>query len=1121
MIDRALLERLRSITDFSELKIFLTDELGWPLADYEFEDLTFEYSPEEIGLDEKNAAKIQSIRRMRSLSVDQPWGIFFVEFEKKNLPVEALRRILSHVAIRGRNSRTKKDQQRWNVDDLLFISNIGTSVQRSISLAHFSSPKITGSLPVLKVVSWDSSDAVLHLDEVLSGLRVNLSWPDDETDINSWRENWTAAFTLKHKEVISTSQVLASRLASLARETRNRIVRLLELEIDSGPLHLLFKDFKKALIHDLDESSFADMYAQTLAYGLLATRLASPSNNLVGDFDIEINTSSFIHELMSSLLHAAGKNSGETIHGRLDFDELGVNEVVDLLNVSNLDSILRNFGDRRKEEDPVVHFYEDFLKEYDPNQRIERGVFYTPRSVVRYIVTGAHRMLKSEFGLEHGLADTSSWEEVAARIEGLNIPDGLDPASPFVNVLDPALGTGTFLVEVIDVIEEELKTRWRISGNSPNEIKELWIDYVDRYLLRRLNGFEIMMAPFVISHLKLGLRLFESGYKFSSKTQINIHLTNALEEAENQNNQLEGISPILATEVRLTNEAKEHGVFTVIVGNPPYSSISRNKNKFIDLAVGRYSETDEGPIKERSNRNHLQDDYVKFIALCHVALEKSGAGVLTLISNSSFLSGAWTRGMRYQLVKSFNRIEIMDLHGGKGFIRSTSDDDENVFDIMQSVAISTFVKSRLENCHIQYSEIIGSREKKFADLSSYQSHQAPSSPVNPETGNQWSFRPFNDEGKSEWSQFISLEEVFREWGDGAKTNRDGLAVAFTRDELNRKILDFANLEISDSEIEEAYRFGSNYQWKTQSVRQRFAATKLQQEDVKRYAYRPFDVRYVFWHSDIVFNRRGRKLDSLASNNDNLGLLFSRTTTKDSYSNIFVCDAIPDMQILFNTKVAPLFGQADESKLFEEESCNLSDFFVSRIGDAIGRNSSQVLTPNSIFQYIYAVLYSPAYRSKYIEFLRMEIPRIPLPSSVEVFSELSNLGSQLIDLHLLRGDFSNDESKISLLTSELPLVGKIQRHENTVFIGTTKTEKSMAERGLGLVSEVSDEVWNFEIGGHQVAQKWLKDRKGRPLSQIDCEQYLAILKAIERTVAVMGSIDHFIEEQGGWPAVFVS
>ena len=300
----------------------------------------------------------------------------------------------------------------------------------------------------------------------------------------------------------------------------------------------------------MDEESFADMYAQTLAYGLLAARLASPNSNVVGDFDIQINTSSFIYELMNSLLHAAGKKGSEGASGTLDFDELGVNEVVDLLNSSNLDAILRNFGDRRKEEDPVVHFYEDFLKEYDPSQRIERGVFYTPRSVVRYIVTSVHRVLKEEFGLPDGLADVSSWANMVKNIEGLKFPEGVDPASPFVNLLDPALGTGTFLVEVIDVIEEELKTKWRAVGKAPSEIEKLWVEYVDQFLLSRINGFEIMMAPYVIAHLKIGLRLFESGYRFSAKTRLNIHLTNALEEADNLENQFEGISPILATEAQ-------------------------------------------------------------------------------------------------------------------------------------------------------------------------------------------------------------------------------------------------------------------------------------------------------------------------------------------------------------------------------------------------------------------------------------------------------------------------------------------------------------------------------------------------------------------------------------------
>jgi hypothetical protein len=344
--------------------------------------LTFDYTPDELGIDSASAAKIQEIKRLRPLSPTQPWGIFFVKFEPKQLPVVALRRILSRVVLKKRASSNSDDRAAWAADDLLFVSNFGRSDVRQISFAHFSQDENRLALPVLKVLGWDNPDTQLHLDHVVDTLHEYLSWPDDESETDAWRASWRAAFTLRHREVIATSKLLAVRLAELARSIRDRIAAALAIETDDGALTTLMHTFREALVHDLDTSGFADMYAQTIAYGLLSARIADPSASTVDDFAGHMRTNPFLRELMESFLSARGSKNGGEQQAGIDFDELGINEVIDLLDDANMEAVLRDFGDRNPQEDPVIHFYELFLKEYDAKKRMQRGVFYTPRPVV-------------------------------------------------------------------------------------------------------------------------------------------------------------------------------------------------------------------------------------------------------------------------------------------------------------------------------------------------------------------------------------------------------------------------------------------------------------------------------------------------------------------------------------------------------------------------------------------------------------------------------------------------------------------------------------------------------------------------------------------------------------------
>ena len=368
----------------------------------------------------------------------------------------ALRRILSQVALKKRASANSAERTAWAKDDLLFVSNYGVGDERQISFAHFSTPTNAHDLPTLKVLGWDNRDTALHLDTVATELTEHLAWPKNDNDASAWREQWRAAFTLRHREVITTSRELSVRLAALARTIRDRITDRPRHRDQTRPAEHAHEGVSRpALVHDLDADGFADMYAQTIAYGLLSARIADPHKKTVDDFASHMRTNPLLRDLMETFLKVGGRHTKPGAEG-IDFDELGVAEVVELLDNANMEAVVRDFGDRNPREDPVIHFYELFLKEYDAEKRMQRGVFYTPRPIVSYIVRSVHSLLRSEFELKDGLADTATWGEMAERREGLSIPDAISPGQGFVQILDPATGTGTFLVEAIDLIHKTL-----------------------------------------------------------------------------------------------------------------------------------------------------------------------------------------------------------------------------------------------------------------------------------------------------------------------------------------------------------------------------------------------------------------------------------------------------------------------------------------------------------------------------------------------------------------------------------------------------------------------------------------------------------------------------------------
>lgn len=1111
-------DQLRNIKSFPSLVRYLRDELGWPVESDDFEELTYDYEPEELGLDAKAAVKIKEIKQLRPLSNNQPFGIFFINFDPKRLPVVVLRRILRALVIKKRTSANKAQQAAWAMNDLLFISSYGESEDRTISFAHFRENETDpDDLPTLRVLGWDGRDTGLHLDHAQRVLRAKLQWPNDDTDTVTWKREWSSTFDVAHREVITTAKALAVRLADLARNIRNRVNAVLAVESPKGPIRKLHAAFKETLIHDLSEDDFADMYAQTIAYGLLSARVARPEGLAAENLtDVVYVPNPFLQDLLPTFLQIGGrKRKGATA---LDFDELGVSDVVEVLRDANMEAVLRDFGDKNPQEDPVIHFYEDFLREYDPQKRTKRGVFYTPRPVVSFIVRSVHELLQTEFGLEDGLADTMTWGEMLKRHPEMKLPtvkvatrdsaeyqdQPIDPNTPFVQILDPATGTATFLVEAIDVIYKTLHVKWTKQGLNHPQLREAWNEYVPKHLLPRLYGYELMMAPYAIAHMKIGLKLQETGYRFASKERIRVYLTNALEPAQDFSDRFEFDVPALAHEAQAVNMVKRNQRFAVVIGNPPYANFGQlNKNPFILELLEDYKRS----LGEK--KINLDDDFIKFLRCAQWTLQCTNVGIAGMITNNTYVDGITHRRMRESLTTTFERIFIVDLHGNlrKQETAREGGGDSNVFDIQQGVAVGIFVKNGDgDGRRVFHVELWGNRQLKYDFLGKADNRTTAWKEVHPQHPHFF-LVPKETADDSEYKYYFPINKVMPIGTSAVQTKRDALFVDFERRALCSQMADLLTQGYTDKTAER-YPLEPSAGWSADCL----AGVEYSETCVRPYLYRPFDLRHIYYDDRLL--GRSRKTVFRHLLNANLALATLRQTVDDAFRHVFCTRNICDINLVIghhvSDRVFPLYLY-HEHELHErrEPQPNISSDFLRVLSE--GLNLRTVPPPEDIFHYAYAVFYSPAYRSRYVEFLRIDFPRLPLTQSLELFGALSKLGGELVALHLMESP-KLDRYITNYVGSANPTVEKVSYSNETVWVDKAQT---CGFRG------VPEAVWDFHIGGYQVCEKWLKDRKGRTLSKEDIDHYQRIVVALNETIRLMKEIDEVIEQHGGWPGAFVT
>ena len=920
-------------------------------------------------------------------------------------------------------------------------------------------------------------------------------------------------------------------MAALAQLIRDAINTALNDSDRGGMLRQQLESFRAVLIRDLTGEQFADMYAQTICYGLFAARC---NTDQVSTFSRETagfrlpKTNPFLRGIFNQI-------AGSELDDRITW---AVDTLATILQQTDMSAILSDFGKRDRREDPVVHFYETFLAEYDPKMRESRGVYYTPEPVVGYIVRSVDYILKEKFGIKKGLADSTKIPSPHPPApspkagEGEQEKESLSPSPPLgegfrvradmhkVLILDPAVGTGTFMHRVIEHIYEGFKNQ-----------KGMWSGYVSQHLLPRLFGFELLMAPYTVAHMKLGLQLQETGYDFSSDERLRIYLTNTLQEGF-QIPAADGFMNRIRDEAEAAKGVKQDTPVMVILGNPPYSYESMNTDPWIVNLVKDYYHVDGKPLGER-NPKGLLDDYVKFIRFAQHRVSETGYGVVALITNHGYLDNPTFRGMRQNLMQTFDEIYVLDLHGNskKKEVCPDGSPDQNVFDIQQGVAIAFFIKyqdSQQDLAKVYHADLWGVREvKENKELVGGKYHWLDENDIN---STEWKvinpkdeyylFKPFNAVDFPEYAEGTwKIDKIFPSNSNGIETGRDEHLISLTREEIQRVMTDLVNSDLSDKDIYEKYGIQDTTGWHFVKRRKLLIQEGLKQDVICKIYRKPFDFGFTYYH-EFLRRQQFEVLGNLLK--PNIALLSMRQVALESssYNHFGVTNIIADNRSFLSNKgkanLFPLYIYPTNTLLQEKEfntrRPNLAPEFINELSQKLdleffpdGKGDQiKTFAPQDIFNYIYATFHSPTYRQRYAEFLKIDFPRVPLTSNKQLFWELATKGDRLVQLHLMK------ETRTEI--SNYPIDGSNLVEQ----VKYNETQQQIWINDQQYFANIPKHIWNFHIGGYQVCQKWLKDRKGRELSFDDLVHYQNIISILGETIEIMSDIDQIITKHGGFP-----
>jgi predicted helicase len=871
---------------------------------------------------------------------------------------------------------------------------------------------------------------------------------------------------------VKSARSLAIELAKRTRFLRDEVIAV-EMEEDGtkGQKQIIgvFEAFKKYLIGTLTERQFADLYAQTITYGLFAARTrANGEFNRRLAFDYIPNTIGILRDVFRFISLEEPPKSLQII----------VEDIAELLHVTDVKKILHEYYSIGKGKDPIIHFYETFLSTYDPEIRQRRGVYYTPESVVGYIVRSIHSILKTHFGLSDGLA------------------------SQEVKLLDPAGGTLTFPAAAIHLAAKEFITKYGEGGLH---------HWIKNHILPDFYAFELMMAPYAIGHLKIEFILDELGYNLADDERFKLYLTNTLEMEEIKQISIPGVSS-LSEESHLAGEVKKEQPILVILGNPPYSGISSNVNEWTEKLLKEdidgcqsYYKLDGEPLGEK--KLWLQDDYVKFLRFAQWKIQKSGFGIVGMITNHGYLDNPTFRGMRQSLMKTFDEVYILDLHGNSLKRETTPEGgkDENVFDIRQGVAIALFVKNKeKKESSVYHADLYGLRQEKYDwldknvfNIENYEKIK----PLSP----WYFFIPRNISHIQKYLKWKKINEIFPINVTGIVTARDNFVIGFDKFEIKNRMLQFKNIALPDEIVKDTYKLKDTRGWKLSIARNKLSEDKNWDTYYQKILYRPFDIRYIYYTEIMVDWVRQKYMRHILE--ENIAICFVRQYSGNvTYSHFIVSEYMVDNRTFFSSKgiiqLAPLYLYPDEKNknLFNhtqiEKVSNITPLIFEKLSECYNKK----LTPEEILYYIYGIFYSNIYRETYAEFLKIDFPRVPFTSDYDLFIKMGKLGKELSALHLLKSLELDSPIAKYQGSGDNDRIEKViyKANEQRIYINKEKYFEG-----------VTPEVWNYHIGGYQILRKYLKDRKDRMMD--DAPRYCRIVTALYKTIEIQKQIDNIYPE----------
>ncbi len=863
---------------------------------------------------------------------------------------------------------------------------------------------------------------------------------------------------------IQNSESLAKELSKKAILIKD--IARIQIQLDivhqkNGESYSSILDFYQGLeelIHEVSIDDGVDAYAQTITYGLFLAKIQCQ-----GELKRE-----FVDHCLPRNIPIIQRIFRDIAGSSLPPDLTWIfDEILDVLNATDIKKILTDMDSRGKSDrDPFTFFYEDFLRLYDPTKRERRGVYYTPRPVVNYIVKSVEWILKNNFSKKMGFAEDD------------------------VTILDPAVGTGTFLWLVYLRTLGELKNNG-LAGIMRNKIKT--------HLLKDFYGLEILITPYIIAHLKLSLILKRWNYELDAGERVQVYLTNSLEQGE------EHLIPFMREineERRIAHELVMKKPILAIIGNPPYSGHSANKGKWIDSLLKKgykrvgganddgYYYVDSQPLGEK-NPKWLQDDYVKFIRFAQWKIDQSGRGIVGFITNNAYLDNPTFRGMRQSLLNSFERIYILNLHGSSKRKEKSPDEskDENVFDIQQGTAIVLLVKNpEITDRKIKYFDLYGSRDDKYRWLDKNTLYSTEWQDLFPKSPFYW-FLPIDLSLQQEYENFVKITDIFLRNNVGLITARDDLTIKWTEEEIWDTIIKFSRM--NSEEARHLYKLGKDVRdWKIEFAQKDLIESGLSRDNIVPIRYRPFDIRFTYYTGrSRGFHCMPRYEIMKSMLKQNIGLYTCRQISGENWQHILITDKITDDCYVSNkTKergyLFPLFSYLDDgTRLY-----NLNEKMIKELNKLYSREIPQ----EDIFFYIYGLLQSKKYRKRYEEFLKRDFPRIPFPNDYFNFIEISQLGKELADLHLMQ---KQRQSSVKFEISGSNIIELIKYSDSKVYINK-----------IQYFDGIPENIWNYYVGSYHVLDKWLKYRKDKELTVHEILHFIQIVEVIKCTLRIMEEID---------------